>query len=401
LFLIVVLSLPFAVAWSQMFTNSTIEPKTLVEKVLLDRFGGIEVTDVKYDGPKAALGYFSVKDDFLGFNKGIVVSTGNVADCKGPNNRSGAGSKNYYPGADEIDHLATGETHDGAILKFDFTPLTDEVVFEYVFASEEYPEFVDRGVNDVFALFIQGPGIKGFRNLAVIPGSSETVCVNNINRDKNSQYFINNPRPGMPYSTEAGKLFEFDGFTVPMTAKSKVEPYRSYQLVIVIADVGDDLFDSAIFLKSNSMRSNRPKLNIDFNQLEKVVASLDTLGAELEYNGDKSVLYFHLNINYKSNSSDIDFKYYSALDQIYEVLKSNFDVNITVIGHTDNVGNSQFNYRLSEDRAKLVAYYLIAKGVKLKRVDFEGKGSQLPIATNKTPEGRAQNRRVEFVFWSR
>ncbi len=386
---------------AQIYTNTDTDPQLLVERILLDRFGGIETANVQYDGPKEAFGYFSIKDDFLGFQKGLIISTGKIADCKGPNNKSGSGSSNLYPGFDEVPNLSSGEMHDAAILKFDFIPTSNEVAFEYVFASEEYPEYVNRGVNDVFALYIKGPGINGYKNLATVPGSHKTVCVNNINAKLNAKYYRSNLELSHTNSSLVSQLMQFDGYTVPLTAKSKVQAYKAYQLLIVISDVGDDLYDSAIFLKSNSLRSNRPKLDINYQQLAAVTQTLDSLGASLSFNSDSSVVHFHLNINYAFNSSDIREIYYPVIDNIYKILEENYALNVNVIGHTDNVGYSQYNNQLSEERAKNVAYYLISKGIKINRINFDGKGSQMPIASNKTDEGRAKNRRVEFIFKAR
>lgn len=87
---------------------------------------------------------------------------------------------------------------------------------------------------------------------------------------------------------------------------------------------------------------------------------------------------------------------YVILDQIAEALIDNPGYNIEIQGHTNNVGSHESNMLLSQKRAQAVLTYLVSKGVDAKRMSSVGFGDTLPIASNKTPEGRALNRRVEF-----
>lgn len=87
---------------------------------------------------------------------------------------------------------------------------------------------------------------------------------------------------------------------------------------------------------------------------------------------------------------------YAELDRLADQLKAQTHVALEVSGHTDNQGAEQENYKLSEDRAKAVVDYLVLKGVDRSRLLAKGYGESKPIATNDTPEGREQNRRVEI-----
>ncbi len=86
-----------------------------------------------------------------------------------------------------------------------------------------------------------------------------------------------------------------------------------------------------------------------------------------------------------------------VLDQLYEFLIENPKVDIAIHGHTDNVGDDAKNLELSKNRAKACMDYLIAKGISEKRLQSEGYGETKPKAPNTTDEGKAANRRVEFV----
>ena len=86
-----------------------------------------------------------------------------------------------------------------------------------------------------------------------------------------------------------------------------------------------------------------------------------------------------------------------ALQDLYTMLAKHPEIRIRIIGHTDNVGTERFNQKLSEGRANSVRDYLIEMGIEPERIEAEGKGETQPITTNETEEGRAQNRRVEFI----
>ena len=101
---------------------------------------------------------------------------------------------------------------------------------------------------------------------------------------------------------------------------------------------------------------------------------------------------------FEFNSDKIAEDNYAGLDVVANFLKETPNVTVKVEGHTDNIGTQEYNQDLSERRAKSVANYLINKGVDNNRVTTEGFGFSKPIASNKTKEGRAQNRRTELIF---
>lgn len=88
----------------------------------------------------------------------------------------------------------------------------------------------------------------------------------------------------------------------------------------------------------------------------------------------------------------------ASIDPVVNELLASPSLNVSVIGHTDSRGAADYNQRLSETRAEVVANYLRAKGVASNRIQTYGKGEDQPIADNQTDEGRAKNRRVEFVI---
>ena len=92
---------------------------------------------------------------------------------------------------------------------------------------------------------------------------------------------------------------------------------------------------------------------------------------------------------------------FPLLDDVAQALKDNPKIKVEVQGHTDSVGNDAFNLKLSQKRAESVRNYLIKKGISSDRMDPKGYGENVPIADNRTKDGRDQNRRVEFVITAR
>lgn len=102
------------------------------------------------------------------------------------------------------------------------------------------------------------------------------------------------------------------------------------------------------------------------------------------------------NVFFNSDSFEIDHKSNIELSSVHHFLESNPTVKISIEGHTDTEGDSQYNQRLSENRAKSVYTYLIDKGIDSSRLNYEGLGDTQPIASNDTEEGKAKNRRTEI-----
>lgn len=274
-FLLIILSLSFVCSLSaQLQTNGGQTPNQLIQNVLLGT--GVDVSNVFYSGSVNAIGSFDASNTTLGLDEGVIMTTGTIANNAdgphGPNDKADAGLNNDETGYGQLTNLVGTDTYNAAILEFDFVPYSDTVKFEYIFASEEYPEYVNSEFNDVFAFFISGPGIdEGTKNMAIIPGTNQPVAINNVNNGQsnngpcsNCDYYTNNGDGNTaPYNTDAHYV-QYDGYTVPLQAVSAVECGETYHLIIAIADVGDEFWDSGIFLKANSLTSEQP-VNVSYN----------------------------------------------------------------------------------------------------------------------------------------
>lgn len=103
------------------------------------------------------------------------------------------------------------------------------------------------------------------------------------------------------------------------------------------------------------------------------------------------------NVNFEFNKARITPESEQVLDQAVQMLGANPNITVSVDGHTDSIGSERYNLRLSQRRAEAVRDYLVSRGISAGRLAPVGKGESAPIASNKTAEGRSQNRRVEFV----
>ncbi|ARS27473.1 OmpA family protein [Sphingomonas sp. KC8] len=119
-------------------------------------------------------------------------------------------------------------------------------------------------------------------------------------------------------------------------------------------------------------------------------------GVEVKREGDEILLNIPSGITFATNSYTIEPHFRSTLDQVAQTLASYNQTYVDVYGHTDSSGNDAINIPLSENRAKSVADYLSTRGVNRARIGTQGFGASQPIASNATPDGRAQNRRVEI-----
>ncbi len=103
-------------------------------------------------------------------------------------------------------------------------------------------------------------------------------------------------------------------------------------------------------------------------------------------------------ITFEVNSANIKPESYGVLKDIAETLKENASVKVKIIGHTDSDGEDAANLTLSKKRAESVKDNLVSEfGIDKSRLETDGKGETLPAAPNATPEGKANNRRVEFI----
>lgn len=262
-----------SLAFSQVVTTP-VTPNQAVTNVLVG--GGLNVSNISYIGAANALASYTATGTNLPIPEGLIISTGNANDPLlngAPSNF--CSTSNGTPGYAPLTAIAGVTTNDAAVLQFDFIPSGDTLKFDYVFGSEEYNEFVNGGVNDAFAFLITGPNPLGGnyndQNIALLPNGT-VVSINTVNNgyssgctgpcntaiNPNCNYYIDN-------SCGAASGIACDGFTVRLTAIAPVVPCQTYTIKLAIADGGDSVYDSWVFLEKNSFSSNTVTINPNYN----------------------------------------------------------------------------------------------------------------------------------------
>lgn len=207
---------------------------------------GIRIENPTIDCHSAGYGTFNYNGTALEVTDGVLLTTGSITNAIGPNTTQNSSFEQNTTG-DPLLNATTGRsTLDACRFEFDLIASGDSIAFDYVFASEEYHEWVGSQFNDVFGIYISGPGITGDpsagneQNIALVPGTSTPVSINTVNSAVNIQHFQDNT---------GGQHIQYDAGTRRLTATSPVIPCQSYHIKVVIADASDRLFDSGIFLQ--------------------------------------------------------------------------------------------------------------------------------------------------------
>ncbi|HEX5050181.1 MAG TPA: choice-of-anchor L domain-containing protein [Planctomycetota bacterium] len=237
---------------------TTLTPADLVTALIGP---GVVASNIVYLGVPIAAGTFSGGTGIIGFESGIILSSGNIASVPGPNDLNNTSTDNGEPGDPDLEALIPF-TGDRSVLEFDFECTgISTISFQYVFSSEEYNEYVNSSFNDVFGFFLNGV------NIALLPGTSNPVAINNVNGGNpftgvgpNSTEYINNMcgAGGLPPFPCAGNVdTEMDGLTVVFTATATILPGINH-IKLGIADVADRVWDSNVFIRGQSFACATP-----------------------------------------------------------------------------------------------------------------------------------------------
>lgn len=274
--------------------DNSVTPEQFVEMLV---GSGVEVSNITFSGDLNQFGSFNQNGANIDMENGLIMGNGDVEFAEGPNDNFGGslGGGNFDANDPDLDILSGVDTHDAAVVEFDFVATGDFLSFNYTFASEEYGDFVCGTVNDAFGFFLSGPSISGSYsspidfpdgaiNIALIPGTDIGVSINTVNSgvanfdesncsnldpnwQDNDVYYIDNPQPAAS--------IQYDGFTVVLEASSVVQCGETYHIKLAIADGGDAIYDSGVFLEANSFQTH----------FTEIVASPTTDGS-LYYNND-------------------------------------------------------------------------------------------------------------------
>ena len=234
---------------------------------LLGSNSGFTVSNASYTGSAAngsyvgAIGKFSGASSAVGLDSGLVLSTGYL-ETEDNGNIFGSGYTTDFGSSTSGNFtnatsygFPSNDFNDASILEFDLTPTNGQagyVSFQYCLASDEYPEYTNYA--DQFVLGVNGS------NYALIPGTSTTVSISNINDHTNSQYYkgLAEDSDGNYITTNAISTsdFVFDGETSVFSVTAPVNAGTNH-IVLAIADYGDQAVDSAVFVKAGSIKNSQ------------------------------------------------------------------------------------------------------------------------------------------------
>ncbi len=245
--------------------NTDIDNQTIVDNIATDQT--IVTIDTIICGG-GAIGTFTADGSDLGLDKGLLITSGDANGAANP----GAfftSVDNGNLGDLELDYLSGvgNPSFNACVIELDVFVATDELTFEYVFGSEEYPEFVNSNFNDIFAFLVSGPGIMGDPNIAnqlniaTLPdGNNTPITINSVNSSQNWEYYRNNEN-GLSVAYD-GLTSDFMGIKKSLTARVGVEPCNTYHLKIAVGDRTDQVFDSGVFL--SEIKGGTPTLEVNY-----------------------------------------------------------------------------------------------------------------------------------------
>jgi gliding motility-associated-like protein len=264
--LLTVVSVLFGLnSFAQLNVTNVDTPQQLVENILLGP--GVVASNFSFNGVpvdatviQQSVGFFDANGTAFPISSGVVMSSGFVSTIAG----SGAtfSSNTLNTGSDpDLALIEPAGINDRCVIEFDFIPAGDTISFDYMFGSEEYPEFVNSGFNDAFGFFISGPGFAGpyslgAENIALIPGTTTPVTIDNVNAGMNSQYYVDNANDVYGVTTQ------MDAFTVVLTASASVQCGQTYHIKLALGDAGDSAYDSAVFLAADSFASEAVEVSV-------------------------------------------------------------------------------------------------------------------------------------------
>ena len=248
-----------------LITNTSLYTvEELVTDVLIDsecnQASNITFSTGSNFGSTNGIGYFESNGSEWPFESGLIMTSGDVSNAVGPETGVLGDGDYNWPGDADLENfipgLNLGDTNNASIIEFDFVPVSNSMSFDFIFAAEEYGTF-QCTFTDAFA-FLLTDSSGNTTNLAIVPGTNDPISVltvrdaqyNNSCESVNEEWFANYYGPGG--LDPATSPTNFIGHTEVMTAQAEVIPNELYNIKLVVADDGDTIYDSAVFIDGGS-----------------------------------------------------------------------------------------------------------------------------------------------------
>ena len=279
-------TLGFSQAISVSSTNYTVPQ--LVNNVLINS-PCVSATNITWKtgtdhGSSNGLGFFQNTNPNFPMESGVVLSTGNILNTPGPNTSLLNDGATNWPGDTDLENTLAAAgismiSKNATVLEFDFTPISPNFSFDFIFASEEYGNFQCL-YSDAFAFLLTNVNTGVTTNLAVVPNTTLPISVVTI---RDFQYNSSCPSANAQYfgsfnggSGAANSATNFNGQTKVLTASSVLTAGVPYHIKLVIADRADPQSDSAIFLSSNTFNIGQNVLGQDLTAVNNAALCFGT-----------------------------------------------------------------------------------------------------------------------------
>ncbi len=244
---------------------------------------GVTVSSASFAGDPLAAGIYSgaltTMPGLSPTDSGVILSTGKVADftnSSGTTNTNTATgtSTNLTKGIDgdaQMNAVAGMATFDGTILTATFTPDGDYLTMQFVFSSEEYPEYINNNVNDAFGVWVNG----NFVPVSITVAGN--VAIDEVNGAKNENLYRDNTTD--QFNTE------MDGFTYTLSLKAPVLKGQPNTIKIGIADGGDSIYDSNLLIMGESAQTVTLAMDDKINVVANGNRTFDILANDTQTSG--------------------------------------------------------------------------------------------------------------------
>ncbi|TSJ41946.1 choice-of-anchor L domain-containing protein [Fluviicola chungangensis] len=252
------------ISFSQLILGGN-DPQDLVTHALSG--SGVSISNIQYTGSPDAIAYFSSSNiTDMPYSSGFLMTTGSKYYAQGPNNSTNAGIDNQTPGFALFNSVFNATSYNASVIEFDLVPSGNTLHINYIFGSEEYSGPTITPVyafNDAFGIFISGPGITGTQNMARLPNTSP-VSTRTLNPSANSQYFVYNGSGSEGPYNSSDQYLQYNGLSIPLTASSSnLTPGSSYHIIMVVADAGNAMHDSGVFLEEGGVTASIDETTLD------------------------------------------------------------------------------------------------------------------------------------------
>lgn len=367
---------------------------SILQNLILE---GVDIIDIQtnFSYKDNCMGYFFDPAQYLGMEQGMILSTGTVNQVNKPSKESDYTSialdsaqliesmawnsidsigekdsialhqqflqnimiKNTKSGDPDLSNEIEGlKTFDSRVITIEFVPTADTFYYRYVFASEEYDEYVCSPFNDIFAFYVYSEN-KPKVNTALVPVKNIPVSINNINNGNPNNSNCEKSNSYLYHKNNGNENLVYDGFTKVLDIRFKVTPGKKHFIKIAIADASDQVLDSAVMIENSSIFSYFKSFELFFD------------------------------------TKSFAIKERNKIEKILKEIKQHPNSKIQLIGHSDIVGGNLSNLNLSKDRVNEVKNLLIKNGVMESQIIVKFKGELMPRYNENW-----KNRRVEIFI---